>query len=296
MERNKFLRLKPMLLDEKFKPFNDSEYLYEIKFDGIRALIFIENGKIIIKSRNNVILNDTFPELLDIKNISKSKCVFDGEIVLFDGGSPSFSKLQERIRLRNKNKINKFSIENPVNFVCFDILYKDKDLTDFPLIDRKKILDKFKDNSIFVKSKYFLEHGKELFEFVKKENLEGIIAKKKTSKYYYNIRTKDWIKIKNFREEEFCISGFIKTKNDNVISALLSEKINDKYVFVGKILFSNKNKDYEKVINSKSVNNYLENCDEKAIFIKPFFKIKVYYMERTLNNMLRQPFIKKDNE
>lgn len=296
MEKSKFLKLKPMLLDEIFTPFNDKDYLFEIKFDGIRALILINNGHITIKSRNNTILNDTFPELLDIKNISEDKCIFDGEIVLLENGKPSFEKLQERCRLKNKYRIEEMKVNNPVAFLCFDILYKNKDLTNEELINRKKILDKFKDNDIFIKSKYFDERGKDLFKFIKKEKLEGIIAKKKASKYYYGIRTKEWIKIKYFREEEFFISGFVKTKSKNVVSILLSEKINDKYIFVGKLLYSHKNKNYEKVITSKPIKNYLENYKEEAIFINPKYQVKVNYMERTKNNMLRQPFVKKDNE
>lgn len=296
MEKNKFLKLEPMLLNEEFKPFDSKDYLYEIKYDGIRALIYINKGKIIIKSRRNIILNDTYPELLEIKNISKDECIFDGEIVLLDNGKPSFSKLQERTRLKNKFRINETASKNPVCFVCFDILYKGKDLTWVPLIERKKILDKFKENDIFVKSKYFLENGKALFKGVQKEDLEGIIAKKVNSKYTYGIRTKEWIKIKNFKEDEFYICGYNKTKSDNVLSVLLAEKINNKYHFVGKMLFSHKNKEYKKVVNSKETKNYLEDCKEDAFYIKPIIKVKVNYMERTKNNMLRQPFIQKDKE
>lgn len=285
-----------MLLHEIFKPFNSKDYIFEIKFDGIRALIYIDNEKIIIKSRNNVILNDTYPELLNIKHISKDVCIFDGEIVLFDKDKPNFSKLQERTRLKNKYRIKEMSLNNPVTFVCFDILYKGKDLTFLNLLVRKNILSKFKDTDNFIKTKYFEEKGKKLFELIKKEELEGIIAKNKDSKYYYGFRSKEWIKIKNFKEEEFFVGGFIKIKSENVVSALLCEKIKDKYYFVGKVLFSHKNKEYEEVIHSKIVKNYLGNCDEEAIFIKPKYKLKINYMERTKNNMLRQPFIKKDNE
>ncbi|MBQ7031004.1 MAG: hypothetical protein IJN13_01360 [Bacilli bacterium] len=296
MEKSRFLKLKPMLLHEIFKPFNSKNYIFEIKFDGIRALIYIDKGNIIIKSRNNIILNDTYPELLSIKDISDDTCVFDGEIVLFDDGKPNFSKLQERTRLKNKHRIEEFSQNNPVTFVCFDVLYKNKDLTNLSLIERKEILNKFKDTNNFIKTKYFEEEGNELFKLIKKEKLEGIIAKEKSSKYNYGLRTKEWIKIKNFREEEFYIAGFIKIKSENVVSALLCEKKNNKYYFVGKVLFSHNNKDYEKVINSKPIKNTIENCDEKAIFIKPCYKLKINYMERTKNNMLRQPFIKQDNE
>lgn len=296
MEKSKFLKLGPMLLHEEFKPFNRKDYLFEIKYDGIRALIYINKNKIIIKSRRNIILNDTFPELLEIQNISKDECIFDGEIVLLDDGKPNFSLLQERVRLKNKFKINEIASKNPVTFVCFDILHKDKDLTGLSLVERKKVLERFKDNDIFVKSKYFLENGKELFKWVQKEDLEGIIAKRVNSKYTYGIRTKEWIKIKNFKEEEFYICGYNKTKSNNVLSVLLGEKINNKYIFVGKVLYSYKNKDYENLLSLKKEKSYLENCESNATFVKPEIKIKVNYMERTKNNMLRQPFIKKDKE
>ena len=89
--------IKPMLLTEQNKPFDNSQYLFEIKFDGMRAIIYVSNNDIVIKSRNGKVLNNLFPELLDIKKIVKGQCIFDGEIVLLDNGLPDFSKLQNRI-------------------------------------------------------------------------------------------------------------------------------------------------------------------------------------------------------
>jgi len=296
MEKNKFLKLNPMLLHEIFEPFDSKDYIFEIKFDGVRALIFINNENIIIKSRNGIILNDTYPELLEIKNISKGTCIFDGEIVLLENGVPSFSKLQERTRLKNKFRIEEMKEKNPVTFVCFDILYKDKDLTNLPLIKRKKILDKINDNNIFVKSKCFEEYGIKLFQKIKKENLEGIIAKKRDSLYTYGIRTKEWIKIKNFKEETFLICGYIKNKN-NTLSIILGENDNNHINFVGKVLMGPKNDLYSKILNDKEVKNYLEDYnDDETIFIKPKYNLIINYMERTKNNMLRQPFIKYDED
>ena len=76
-----FEYLKPMLLSEENEPFNSDDYLYEVKFDGIRALIEIDKNKITIKSRNNTFLNNIFPELNNLKYITKKKCIFDGEII-----------------------------------------------------------------------------------------------------------------------------------------------------------------------------------------------------------------------
>jgi len=293
MEKNKFLTLKPMLLKEIDKPFNDNNYFYELKFDGIRSLIYINKNEIIIKSRNNIILNDMYPELLEIKNIFNNECILDGEIILLDNNKPSFSKLQERIRLKNKNKIKEYSVNNPVTFVCFDILYKDKDLTNLPLIKRKEILNQYKDTNSFVKSVCYND-GLKLFDLIIKNDLEGIVAKRKDSIYTYNKRVNDWIKIKNFKEEKFYICGYSETKDSNLLSVILCEKMNDKYFCVGKMSYSNKNDYFDEIKNSKIINNYIENYNKNNTnYIKPIFKVKVSYIEKTKNGMLRQPFIKK---
>lgn len=97
--------IRPMLLAEI--PFDfENKYLYEIKFDGIRALIYASGEKINIRTRNNVDITHLFPELHDIKNIvGKDACIFDGEIVLFAKGMPSFSSLQKRLSIRVQKKL-----------------------------------------------------------------------------------------------------------------------------------------------------------------------------------------------
>ena len=95
----------PMLLSKIKKPFNDPNYIFELKFDGIRALLFLEPGKITIRTRKSVILNNNFPELLNIKNYVKTKVVFDGEIVTIINGKPDFEKVKKRVLIKNKSKI-----------------------------------------------------------------------------------------------------------------------------------------------------------------------------------------------
>jgi len=293
MQKNDFLKLKPMLLKETKKPFNDKDYIYEIKFDGIRCLIFINNKEIIIQSRNNIILNELFPELLNIKNINTKTCILDGEIILFDQEKPNFSKLQERLHLKNKHRILYYQKNSPVSFVCFDILYLNKDLTKLPLIKRKKILNNFTESEVFIKSIYF-EDGVSLFKMVQKNNLEGIVAKKKNSFYYYNYRSDDWLKIKNIQKDYFYICGYNKNKNENKICIILGEKINDNFYYVGKVLMGQKQKLFLTILNEKIyLKNYLINCNLKcANYIKPKYKIEIGFLQRTKNNHLRQPFIK----
>lgn len=292
LTKNEFLKNGPMLLDEIDKPFDSNDYLYEIKFDGIRALIYINNGEIVIRSRNGVVLNDIYPELESIKDLSSDICVFDGEIISLDNGKPSFSKLQERNRLTNKYKIEKKMKEEPVTFMAFDILYKNKDLTNLELIQRKEVLNTFEDTDVFVKSKVF-SSGTKLFESIKKKDLEGIIAKDKNSKYEYNTRTKSWIKIKNYKEGTFYICGYLKNKNDYTITVILCKKVKDKYNFVGKCLMGSKNNLFEKIKNEREVKNYIDSTLNNDVkIIKPKYKIKINYIEKTKNGMLRQPFIK----
>ncbi len=275
LKRSDFLKNGPMLLSEIEKPFESDSYLYEIKFDGIRALIYINNGQIVIRSRNGLILNDIYPELESIKDLSSDICVFDGEIISLDKGKPSFSKLQERNRLTNKYKIEKKMIEEPVIYIAFDILYKNKDLTNLELIKRKEILNTFEDNNIFVKSKIFA-NGTKLFENIKKKNLEGIIAKNKESKYEYNTRTKNWMKIKNYKEGNFYIGGYLKNKNDYTITILLCKKTKNDYIFVGKCLMGSKSSLFEKIKKERIVKNYIKDYDNKeAYIIKPKYKIKI---------------------
>lgn len=285
-----FEYLKPMLLSEEEKPFNSEDFLYEVKFDGIRALIYIDKNKIIIKSRNNTILNDIFPELTNIKYITDRKCIFDGEIILMYKNKISFDKLKIRMNTKNKEKIEEYKINNPVTFICFDILYEDKDLTNLTLVKRKKILNKYKDNEYFVKSRIY-DDGIKLFNIIKKNNLEGIVAKKKDSKYYIGKRTEEWIKIKRLNESDYYICGYKEL--ENVLSLLLGKKTNSKYIFVSKVVLGKKREECKLIKKCKRTKNYLTDFDEEYIYIKPELICSVTYLEKTNNNHLRHPIFKE---
>ena len=174
---------EPMKLKEIDKPFNSNDYIFELKFDGIRAIIFASKDNIKIQSRNRQDLTFLFPELDTIKNLVDKNVIFDGEIVAFENDRYSFSKIQKRLHLKSKDKILRASKEDPITFVVFDILYENKDLTNLSLLERKKYLKKYKDTDYFIKTKTIHKDGIKFFESVKKLNLEGIIAKKKNGKY-----------------------------------------------------------------------------------------------------------------
>ncbi|MCM1053205.1 MAG: hypothetical protein NC483_04460 [Ruminococcus sp.] len=283
--------IKPMLLGEVDKPFNSDSYLYELKFDGYRVIMYVSKEEFVIKSRNNHDITYLYPELKSIQElVGKKEVIFDGEIVSLNNGYPSFKKLQERSHLKNKDKIREQSVNFPVTFVAFDILYENKSLIDKELILRKKILDKYKENDVFIKSVVYND-GVKLFDKVKKLGLEGIIAKEKKSFYISGKRVNYWLKIKNFKKESFYIHGFIFNKEK--YSLLLGEYRNNKLMFVGKISVSPKNNLIKELKKIRKVNNFFSNYDEEAIYIEPIKKVLVSYMERTDNNMLREPFLFK---
>lgn len=282
--------ITPMLLSESNKVPISNNYIYELKYDGIRALIYINSKNIKIYTRNKIDVTYLFPELKKLRNLTNSNTILDGEIICTKDGKPNFSKLLSRIRLKNKDKINSQSIWNRATFICFDILmYNNLDLKDYTLLERKNILNNFKDNDIFFKSKIFYD-GKKLFKTIKKFNLEGIVCKDINSKYIPNTRTNNWIKVKNYKTENFYIGGY-KINTSNTISIYLGELSNNRLNYIGKVFVSKKNKLYKKLQNSKKTANNFTNLEENIIFIKPDIKVKIRYIERTENNRLREAFL-----
>lgn len=279
----------PMLLKEIEKPFNSKDYLFEIKFDGTRAVIYANKDQVIIKNRHQKDITNLYPELQEIKKIVDRNTIFDGEIVSFQNGLPSFQRLQERSHQKDRKKIAYQAVHNPVIFVCFDLLYHQKDLMNNPLRERKEKLKKFQENDVFIKAKYIDEYGKELFEEIRKNKLEGIVAKKKDSVYEIDQRSENWIKIKNWKQESFWIIGYIEKEKNTTISLVLAEKKNQAYKYVGKVTMAKKNKLYMKIKNQNIIPNFVSENISQANFIEPKYKCKIEYMERTKKGHLRQP-------
>lgn len=281
----------PMLLSEIKEPFDDKDYLFELKYDGIRALIFASPKEVVIKSRNNYDITFLYPELQSIKNLVKKNCIFDGEIVLLENGLPSFLALQKRAHLKNKLKIAKEAEENPVIFMSFDILYEDKDLTNCSLLERKQKLAKYQDTEEFIKSKYIMETGKKLFKFAQKHQIEGIVAKEIHSKYETDIRTKKWLKIKNMKEEDFYIVGY--QEKIGAITLIVAQLKKGKFVYSGKVLLYENHPAYQKIRALKKKSYQVENINEDFIKITPKYQATIIYLEKTKSGNLRHPVFKE---
>ena len=284
-----FQDFSPMLLSEAFKPFTSESYLYELKYDGIRALVFVSPKSFKIMSRNKKDVTFLFPELKEIQSDVTDKVIFDGEIVSFKDNKPNFLELQKRLHVKKSPRIMERANTHPVVFVCFDILYEKKSLVKKSLIDRKKILSKYKNTSFFFKASIF-DDGIKLFQKVKKLGLEGIVAKKKDSLYEINERTSDWIKIKNLQREEFYILGYSYHENTPFVSLYLGEERKNTFYFVGKVSVSKK-----KILSVlKKMPKRKKSCfqdfhDQSVIYLSPKYRSLIEFLEKSSNGKLRHP-------
>ncbi len=214
--QNKFPEnIKPMLATLVDKPVEEEGWLYEIKWDGYRALGYINKGSVEIKSRNNKSFNEKFYPVYNALKTWNINAVVDGEIVVVnEKGIPDFSDLQAW----------RSEADGHLNFYLFDILWLDGvDVMGLPLTERKEILRSIApQNNIIKLSENFDATAKEFFELADKMGLEGIMAKKASGLYIPDQRTKEWLKIKTEKRQEAIICGYTKNENTSKqFSALL---------------------------------------------------------------------------
>ena len=190
-----------MLAKESTQSFSDKEWLYEIKWDGYRAIAELNNGEVKLYSRNGNSFVAAYPLIFEALQKLSINAVLDGEIVVInEEGKPDFQKLQHYAEYPNY----------PIVYYVFDLLrLKNKDLYDVPLIDRKTRLQKLIGKNDLIKySDHIVEQGDTFFEAAKQKDLEGIMAKKADSLYYPGKRTNEWLKIKHYKSDEAIIVGF----------------------------------------------------------------------------------------
>jgi bifunctional non-homologous end joining protein LigD len=203
--------IHPMLAESVEKPFDGAEWLFEIKWDGYRAIAFIANAKVRLVSRNQNDLTPRYPELVDLPRFVKAKtAILDGEVVaLDDEGKASFSLMQQRTGFRPGGKGAPANADVPVLYYAFDLLYLDGyDWRRVPLEERKRKLAELVVTGDVVRiSDHYEEHGKALFEMARKKGLEGIVGKKRAS-FYEERRSREWLKVKIRQRLECVIGGY----------------------------------------------------------------------------------------
>jgi len=203
--------IHPMLAEAVDEPFDGSDWLFEIKWDGYRAIAFIEGGKVRLVSRNQNDLTPRYPELKNLPKFIKAKtAILDGEVVALDEqGRASFSLMQQRTGFRPGGRRTAANADVPVLYYAFDLLYLDGyDWRRVNLEERKrKLVSVLVQGDSVRYSDHYAEQGKALFEIARQKGLEGILAKKRES-FYEERRTRDWLKIKIRHSMECVVGGY----------------------------------------------------------------------------------------
>ena len=224
------LKMEPMLATLVDQPFEEDGWFYEIKWDGYRAVSFINKGNVEIRSRNDKSFNDKFYPITQALKNWKINAVVDGEIVVVnEQGISDFGALQNW----------RSEADGELYYYIFDIIWLEgKNLSQVPLENRRIILDSVIPKTGIIKlSEYFKESGITFFETVKKMGMEGMIAKKADSIYSTGGRSKEWLKIKANKRQEMVIGGYTKNDDTNkLFSALLVGVFKNKELsYTGKI-------------------------------------------------------------
>lgn len=187
--------------------FVDDDWIFEIKWDGVRALLYHDGAETRLVSRTGKDISHRYPELLGFAH--EVPVVLDGEIVALDADSrPSFELLQQRMNLQSPSAIEEAARSVPVNYAAFDVLYAGGDVTRSGLDERRQILDAIPLAPPFVRSEIVERDPSALWEFVKARGLEGIVAKRRDSPYRPGVRSTDWRKITVAKRVRAIVGGF----------------------------------------------------------------------------------------
>jgi bifunctional non-homologous end joining protein LigD len=220
--------IDPMLATLTEERFSDKNWIFEKKLDGVRGLAFCRGKDVRIFSRNQLSFNDSYPKIVEhLQQQPVVSCILDGEIVAFEKGLSSFSRLQQRTRR---------TVET--YYYVFDLLYLNgKDTRQLPVVDRKRLLR----NALTFDSRiryvnHRVRNGVAYYEKACKENWEGIIAKRAESQYISG-RSREWLKFKCSLQQEFVIVGFTDPEGQRTgFGALLvGYYAGDQLIYAGKV-------------------------------------------------------------
>jgi len=291
--------VEPMLATLGEHAFSDPNWLFEIKWDGVRALARIEDGALTLRSRNGADITKRYPELAFLpQTFAASQAIVDGEIVALDErGLSSFERLQERMHVRAPSEHLVSQI--PVVYLAFDLLYCDGyDLRKAPLLERKQLLQRLVHASErFRYADHQMEHGKELFELAKQTGLEGIVAKRADSPYVSD-RSAYWMKLKVTNTLDAAVGGWTESRTPALPfgSLLLGLYQGKKLRFIGHVGSGFDGKKLEE-ISGKLKELATADCpfdvvpetNEKPSWVEPALVARVKFSGWTQEHVLRHP-------
>lgn len=283
--------IDPMMCVLIKEPFDDDEWIYELKLDGYRVIAIVDGDKVSLKSRSGLDYTKKFQAVADAFKGNDIHAVFDGEMTFTgEDGTPDFDKLQS------------YNGNGPLLYFVFDLLWiNGYNICDLDLLSRKKILGKVLPPSDFIEYTQHFFKGKLFFEEIEERQLEGIVAKRKNSSYQPGKRSKDWLKLPTEKKQEFVIGGWAESSSGRAFKSLLfGAYSNGKFLYVGHsgAGFSEKERKsiltkLQKIETKKSP--FTKDIDVKATvhYVKPKLVANFKFATWTAAGKIRKPAIFK---
>jgi len=290
--------MEPILLPE---PFDSEEFFFQVKWDGVRMLAVINDGKVRLINKHWRDKTAQYPEMQQLAEHLKVKsAVLDGEVVVLKDGKPSFPSVMSRDQTSNTQNIKYIQNILPINYMVFDLLYLNgKDLRYEAIETRQSYLDDLVFNRNYLHRVESFPNGKSLFASVEAMGMEGIVAKKKGTPYTPGKHHNDWLKVK-CRRTQLCLLGGYTLRGNLINSLLLGAFRNDKLIYIGRAATGLTSAQQEflstqlpllQVQESPFVN--IPSRKKGYYFVKPQIGMRVDFLEWTEDMSLRHPVIKE---
>ena len=291
----------PPMLAEYGEAFDSEEFLFEVKWDGTRAMAFVDGpGVLRLVNRRKVDLNERYPDLAFLGDLPPGT-VLDGEIVVLKNGKPVFNSLQSREQARSPVYVKSLALHEPATFIAFDLLYRDfSSICDQPLKSRREQLKRIIEghpHPYLMRSKGVVGTGKAFFDACCEQGLEGMMAKRLNSRYAPGQRNGAWIKVKQCHHMLCAIIGFVqKDQEKDFRTLLIATEQDGQAVYIGRVA-SGVDDAMRAKLNSLLWPLLRETpivpCRERARWVEPDIYCKVRYLEKTSGGQLRSPVIEE---
>src|ERR1700749_642585 len=282
--------IKPQLATLKANAPSGDQWLHEIKFDGYRVQVHLDEGRKRVFTRNGLDWTKRFSVIAAALDIP-GQAILDGEVVVIHEGRTNFSELQAELAAGRQDRLVYFA---------FDLLWRDRDLRKLPQVERKRMLsDLLAENDIghpVIYSEHLTGDGQQMFEHATKLNFEGIVSKNAQAPYRSD-RNEAWLKIKTVQQGKFPVIGFVKDPT-GVAALYLGKREGKDLVYMGKVgtgwsrtMSRQIRKQLDNVVRPKSQPTK-PNRNPKATGVEPSFTAEVEFRDITSDGLLRQSSFK----
>ena len=301
-------RILPMLADASVDlPRDEARWSFEVKWDGVRALAYVQPGRLRLESRNLREITDGYPEVRGIlRDLGMREAVFDGELITFDEeGRPSFERLQRRMHVTSPSAVRRLSASTPVVYAIFDLLHLDgHDLMGRPYSERRAALEALElGGPAWRVPAAHAGQGRALLKATAAQGLEGVVAKRLDSRYEPGRRTGAWLKVKHVQRQELVIAGWLPgegRRRDRIGALLMGYYEEDgRLRFVGRVGTGFTDRRLDQLGRALSPLETPESpfdprpkLPRNAVFVRPELVAEIEFREWTVEGVMRAPSFK----